>query len=222
MDDRFKAYLENMTRVGRFGRTYANYFVRTSWAGQLFAIVAASVDEIDRLKWKQRRSIVLTPRPLILIRAVTKEMLIRAMDAIEMTARAIAMHIPIAEDKFRSPWTYNYEEVLLTARAFAEDAAPLRDEFLKYCMPPTFIEDLIALTGELEEAIAARNEDPGARLCVEAKIDDAMERALMAVRELDVMMHNRFDDDELGRTEWIFTNYVKYEYRPNSAPGSND
>lgn len=218
MADRLKAYFDMMTRVDRFGRTYVNYFVRTSLAGQLFAIVRASTDEIERLRRKQRLSRVPTPRPQILMRAVTKEILLREMDAIEMTASAIAMNVPVSEDKFRTPWTYNDEKILFGARVFAEDAVPLCDEFIKYAMPRTFIDDLIALIGEFEEAIAARNQDPGARQSVEAAIDDGLERGLMAVRQLDAIMRNRFRDDNLGRTEWIVTSHVRYVYRSNSCP----
>lgn len=221
MDDRMKIYFDMLTRVDRFGRTYVNYFVRTSFAGKLFAIVRASVDEIERLRRKQR-SIMLTTPSQVLSRAVTKEILIREMDAIEMIANAIALDIPVSEDKFRAPRTYNDEKLLVGARAFAEDAVPLRDEFVRYAMPSSFIDDLNALIGEFEEAIAARTQGPGARLCVEAAIDDAMERALKAVRQLDAIMCNRFRDDNLGRTEWIMNSHVRYVYRASSAPGPND
>ncbi|HXU39495.1 MAG TPA: hypothetical protein VN937_24285 [Blastocatellia bacterium] len=220
-DDRFNAFLGLLTRIDRFGRTYVNYFVRTSFAGQQFAIVRASVDEIDRLR-RKRRPIGLTTWPQILSRAVLKEILIREMNYIDMTAQAIAMHRQIPDDKFRTPWTRDDAKILLAARVFAEDAIPLRDEFLKYCMRETFIDELRALADEFEEAIAARRQVTGARPCVEALIDDAMERGLLTARRLDVMMLNRFYDDNLGRNEWFMTSHVSYRTGSNAAPGGND
>src|SRR6185369_18076077 len=134
--------------------TYVNYFVRTSFAGQQFAIVRASVDEIDRLR-RKRRPIGLTTWPQILSRAVLKEILIREMNYIDMTAQAIAMHRQIPDDKFRTPWTRDDAMILLAARVFAEDAIPLRDEFLKYCMRETFIDEGLA-HAVLEKLITQR------------------------------------------------------------------
>lgn len=220
-DDRFKAFLGFLTRIDRFGRTYANYIVRTSFAGQQFAIVRASVEEIERLR-RKRRPIGVTTRPQILSRAILKEMLMREMDAMDMTAYVIAIDGQIPEDKFRAPSTSDDENILLAARVFAEDAIPFREEFLRYLMRETFIDELRAVADEFEEAIASRRQDTGARPCVEAIIDDAMERGLLAARELDAMMLNRFCDDNLGRTEWIMTTHVSYRTCSNAAPVRND
>lgn len=220
-DDRFKAFFGLLTRIDRFGRTYVNYFVRTSFAGQKFAIVRAAVDEIERLR-RKRRPIGVTTRPQILLRTVLKEILIREMDAIDMTAYAIAIDRQIPEDKFRTPWSYDDEKILLAARVFAEDAIPYRDEFLRYCMRVTFIDELREVADEFEEATVVRRQEANARPCVEVLIDNAMERGLLAARELDVMMLNRFYDDNLGRTEWFMTAHVSYRTSSNSTPGGNE
>lgn len=220
-DDRFKAFFGLLTRIDRFGRTYVNYFVRTSLPGQDFAVVRASVDEIEMLM-RKRRPLGLVPRPQILTKAVLKEILVREMDYIDMTAYAIAIHRPMPEDKFRTPWTYDDENILLAARVFAEDAMPLRDEFLRYRMRETFIDELRDLADEFEEVITARRQETDARPCVEALIDMAMERGLLASRKLDAMMPIRFRDDNLRLTEWFMTSHVSYRTSSNSAPGRND
>ena len=101
------------------------------------------------------------------------------------------------------------QDVLAAARAFAAAARPLKAEFVKRGMREDFIEDLEANIGAFDEAIARRIESRGSHVESTAAIDDATERGVGALRELDPIMRNILADDPAKLAAWLSASHVE-------------
>ena len=132
---------EMLVRVREFGNTQADVFPPSTIAGQAFAEIAATIQGLnthaaDHLSGRG------SAREGVTSKAVAREALREDLDAIIRTARAMSLDTPGVEDRFRPPRGVGDLSLLNTARAFARDAAPLKEQFINYSMPDDFIEDL--------------------------------------------------------------------------------
>jgi hypothetical protein len=116
---------------------------------------------------------------------------------------------PGVTEKFRVPHNQSDQNVLAAARAFAAAALPLKAEFVKRGMRPDFIEDLEAKTEALDNAIKSKIESRGSHVESTAAIDDATERGIAALRELDPIMRNTLADDTVGLAAWLSASHVE-------------
>lgn len=131
------------------------------------------------------------------------------LKAINRTARALALTTPGLEDMFRVPYNVGAQAWLTAARSFAENAEPLKAEFIRRGHAPDFIEDLRADTEALQELIRTRAQKSGARVAATAAIDDVIGRGLNAVRELDAIVRNVFRDDPAALAEWTSASHIE-------------
>jgi hypothetical protein len=131
------------------------------------------------------------------------------LEAINRTARAIAFSMLGLDDKFRLPRNASVQVWLAAARSFAQDAEPLKAEFVHRGLPDDFIDDLKADIGELEQSINRQAQDKGARIAATAAIDDAIERGMNALVELDVIVRNKFRNDPAALAEWTSASHVE-------------
>jgi hypothetical protein len=139
------------------------------------------------------------------------------MKAISRTARAMALTMPGLDDKFRMPQNVGAQGWLTAARTFATEAEPLKDEFIRRGMAANFLEDFKADIAALQELINSKAQKTGAGVAATAAIDDAIERGLNAVRELDAIVRNIFRDNPAVLAEWTSANHI--ERAPRRANG---
>ena len=154
-------------------------------------------------------------------KAVARDELLRDLEAISRTARAMAMTTPGLNDKFRTPHNQSNQAVLAVARAAATDALPLKAEFIRRGMPADFLEDLQADIDELEQAITRKVQGHESHVSATAAIDAEIERGMNALRELDPVMRNIFAADSAKLTAWLSASHVERSPRRKSpAPVS--
>jgi hypothetical protein len=142
----------------------------------------------------------------------------RNLDAISRTARAMAISTPGLEDKFRAPRSISDQALLTTARAFAADALPLKTEFTRRGLPDDFLEDLNSDIEEFEQINNQQIQKRESRVAATAAIDDALERGINIVRELDAIMRNQFANDPASLAAWLSASHT--ERPPRRAPAT--
>src|ERR1044072_4339565 len=177
MNDDMRRRLEMLIRVDGFRRAFASSFPETSRGGQLFAAVRTAIGEVEGKATVQTSS-ARTSQQHTASKAVARAALIEEMQAINLTAKVIAQGMPGLDDKFRLPRAPSDQFLIVTARAFARDAAPLSEEFISREMPATFLDELNAAINEFSQTISERNQSTASQVSATAGLDEAMEKGL--------------------------------------------
>lgn len=200
--------LEMLTRVRDFGAARAALFPPAGHAGQLFAAVTAVVEELEAHAANQSLQTSVT-REHTITKAVARAALTEAIEAINLTARAMSLTTPGRDHQFRFPRRHGDQALLAAARAFAEEAVPLKAEFLLREMPANFIEALNADIEALDQAISARNVTTGSQVEATAALDDAIDRGMKAAQELNAIVQNKLRDDKPALAAWTSARHVE-------------
>jgi hypothetical protein len=208
MKDTERRRLEMFIRVREFGLAHAAQFPATSFAGEQLAVVDSAINALESHASVQSsgRS---TVRQSATSKAVARDELMRDLEAISRTARAMGRTMPGLADKFRIPHNQSNQTVLAVARAMATDALPLKAEFTKRGMPANFLEDLQADIDEMERSIARKAQGASSQVAATAAIDTEIERGMNAVRELDPVMRNTFASDPATLAAWQSASHVE-------------
>ena len=211
MNDEVRRRVEMLIRVDGYGEASAAEYPATSRAGELFAIVRTALGKVKSATTEQASSARLAQERTSL-KSIAYDRLFDRMQAISTTAQVIALTLPGLEDKFRMPRKPSAQVVLAAGRAFAQDAVPLKPEFVRRALPETFIDDLEAAISEFSDSISERNQSTGARVAATAGADEAIDEAMMAVRELRVIVRNHLRGNRAALAEWESVSHV--ERRP--------
>lgn len=130
------------------------------------------------------------------------------------------MKVPGLENKFRFPNSRSDQALIAAARAFAADAEPLKEEFIRRKMPATFIDDLKEKTGAFAAIISSRNVHAGSKVQATASIDDVLDEAMLDVRELDPAVENAIGDNTPLLAEWRSARHIERHtsHKPKPTP----
>jgi hypothetical protein len=139
------------------------------------------------------------------------------LEAIRRTARAMALTMPGLDDKFRIPMNVSEQEWLATARAFAADAEPLKAEFIRRGLPENFLEDLNESIEAFEQSINDRAQKKGAHVAATVRLDEATERGINDLRELDAIVRNVFRNNPAVLAEWASASHTERAPRRANA-----
>ena len=215
MKDTERRRLEMFIRVREFGTAHTAQFPPASFAGEQLIILESAINALETHASAQvsGRS---TAREGAASKAAARDELMRDLEAISRTARAMAQTTPGLSDKFRIPHNQSNQTVLAVARAAAADALPLKAEFIRRGMPTDFLEDLQADIDEMEEAITRKEQGAGSHVAATAAIDTEIERGMNAVRELDPVMRNTFSADPATLAAWTSASHVERPPRRTS------
>lgn len=208
MTDQEIRKLQMLMRVRDFGATHTGAFPATSFGGAKFAIVQTVVAELEQHAVVQASSTSGVQRGTSSkksIRAALRERL----DSISRTARILTTESPGIEGSFRLPHSNSDQALLSTARAYLQEAAPLRDDLVQRELPADFLEELSTHITEFERVINSRNVNMEKRVSATAAIADAIKRGVMAVRELDVIVQNKFRDDPATLAAWASASHIE-------------
>jgi hypothetical protein len=210
---------ERLTRVRDFGAAHAVAFPSTSLGGQLFAEVNAVVAELTALAANQVAGLGAS-REGSTSKAGARAALRERLAVINRTARAMAIDQPALVEKFRMPVGTGDQSLLNAARAFVASATPLAADFIKHELPDTFLADLEAEIADLEEAISSKHHNTEAHVVATAAIDAALERGLNALRKLDAIVRNKFNNDPATLAAWESASHPQHHARkaPTDAP----
>src|SRR4029079_12231202 len=106
--------------------------------------------------------------------------------------------------------------LMTDGRMFAAEAEQLKEQFVAFGLPDTFLADLGAAVerlrhargargaavDRLEHAVRGRATGKTSQTAAQAGIDAAIVSGLDAARMLDVIVANQFRGDPVTRTEW--------------------
>jgi hypothetical protein len=199
---------EMFVRVDAFASERAASFPATSLGSELVAelkevirmLTVAITSQATGLSSAQRAT-----AERLAARATLRE----SMKAIARTARVMALDTPGLENNFRLPRSGSDSTLLHTARAFANAALPLKAEFIRHELEPTFVEEFASDIADLERAMGGQNTGRDAHVFATASVDSTAERGMNAVRKLDAIVRNKFRDDPATLAAWESARHVE-------------
>lgn len=216
MKDTERRRYEMLVRVRDFGTAHAAAFAAATRGGELFAALDAVVKELDGHAQAQTSGQSAASQGTT-TRAVARAALRDDLEAISRTARAMAVETPGLEDRFRPPRGNNDQTLISTARAFAADALPLKADFIKNELPADFLEDLNDDIKAFEQAITGQNLSADTHVAATQAIDEAVDRGLNTVRQLDAIVRNKFTNDPATLAAWLSASHVERAPKPKKA-----
>ncbi len=208
MDDRDLRSYEMVTRVRDFGAEETASFPATTLGGELFAQVGAAATELAA-HVARRISGSTDARQGTASKAVAREALRAKLEMIRRTARSMSVTMGGLDQKFRIPRNMSDQELLGTAQSFSLDAAPLKADLIRFALPANFLTELDAQIAAFESAVNSQHAGRGRQVSATAGIDDALERALAAVRQLDAIVRNTFHDDPQRLAAWESARHIQ-------------
>jgi hypothetical protein len=200
-------------RVRDFGVSNATSFPQTSLAAELFAVVNSIVNELSVHAVKQTGGNTDVHRGTA-TKAELRDELHDEMLVISRTARFIRFDEPKFEDKFRMPRSGGDQALLTSARSFAANAARFVPEFVRRELPENFIEELNNKIKLFDNAIIEQNQGAENRVTALAAIDQAVERGMDTVRELDSIVKNKFRNEPTKLVAWDRARHVERAPHP--------
>lgn len=219
MDSLTVKRFEMLKRVRDFGLTQTAAFPEASLGKELFSTITQLVTELESQGANQLSGRG-AAQSSTATKATLREDLRETLLAINRTARVLAFETPGLDDKFRFPRGMNDQTLLTAARAFAADALPLKDKFIKHEMAANFIEKLNQQINGFEQAMTQKNAAVGTHVTAKIAIDDAIGRGLQTVRQLDVILRNKFNGDPALLAEWARASNVAKRTRNAEAESS--
>lgn len=208
MNDIVRNRLDMFIRVREHAAARAAQFPPTSFAGEQISIIKSVIDNLENHMSAQESGRI-SAQQGSLSRAAARDEVLRDLEALSRTARAIAQTNPHVSNLFRVPHHKSDQEVLTTARAALSAALPLKAEFIKRGMPADFLEDLQADIEAMEEAIAHKAQGHESHVNATAAIDDEVESGMGALRELDPIMRNTYANDPASLAAWTSASHVE-------------
>lgn len=199
---------EMFLRVEQLGKDEAQSYASNTFIAELFNSLSTIIAALETHTNAQASGLTGVRQGTRSCEATRIE-LERALRAIARTARSMSVTMPGLEQKFRSPRDLKEQELLATARMFAADALPLKAEFIKRGLPPTFIDDLNDDIKAFEEALASRAQGRETHVNATATIDDLIEQGMKIVRQLDPIMRNLFEESPGKLAAWLSAAHVE-------------
>ena len=201
MNDSQTKTFEMLRRVDGFGAEHAADFPAASLGGEKFAALGGVIDELEKQGTAQSAGGSGAKTSTGAKRAAREE-LREQMAAISETARAMESARPGIAASFRMPNTNGGQALSNAARAFVEAATPLKQEFIRHELPATFLEDLSAALNTFESAQSSQNQNTERRVTATAAIESVVERGRRLVRELNVIVNNKYRKDSATLAAW--------------------
>lgn len=207
MDSKEQKRFEMFARVRDFGAVRRGDFPVGSLGAELFAIVEDVARELSSAAGDRSRKKADLRRKYG-SKSEAREALRDHLSTLSRTARVMANRMPGVEDDFRVPKMPNDVMLIATARAFLAAAEPLAATFQRYELPSDFLDRLRADIEGFEDAVRDRNLAADGSLQAGAVIDDGVARGMNAVRELDVIVRNRYRDDAATLEAWTRASHI--------------
>jgi hypothetical protein len=217
MEDNDRREFDRLVRVREYCAERAGAFPAGSRGAQLFAALTALITELEAKAASQSAGLT-SARTGTMSKAAARAALLEDVEAMRLTARAIALDNPDFANNFRlPPGRLTDQQLLATARAFAAAAASVKDEFIKYELPADFLEDLNADIENFERAVVVQSRSTDAHVAATEAIDEGLERGGDLVRQLDAVVRNKFRGDRAMLAAWTSASHVERAPRRKQA-----
>ena len=208
MNDADTRRMESFLRAQEFGRLQAARIPRGSFAEELLTRLSGIITNLEQQSATQSSGLR-TAQQHATGKASARDEVFLDLRAIARTARGMAIVTPGLEDKFRIPRDPKDQELLSAARAFATDAEPLKDEFIRRGLPADFLDDLNADIAAFEQAITGQMQGTETHVAATAAIDDLIDEGVRTMHELDPVIRNLFADDPATLAQWFSARHVE-------------
>jgi len=206
-----------LRRVRDFGAAHAADFPANSLGNTLFTAIGATVAEIERVA-STRTSSVGASRQGTESKEMARDSLLEQLEAITLTARAMALDNPGLENKFRLPRNASDQDVLTAARASLADATPLSAEFIRHEMSADFLDDLREAIADLEQVITERNHHREGQVSSTAALGLVIARGMKQVKQVNAVVHNKYRNDPATLAAWTSASHVEQRRRKTVSP----
>lgn len=140
--------LEMFIRTHGFVAARPTVFPATSRCGELNAQLGTVIATLRQHAATQSAS-TRSSREGTRLKSVRLDALQDDLEAINRTARAIALNRPGFDEKFRLPKNKGTQSWLAAARVIAEEAEPDKQDFIRLGLPANFLEDMRADIAEI-------------------------------------------------------------------------
>jgi hypothetical protein len=202
------ALTDMLKRVETFGLAHAADFPAGSLAAGKLADVTAALPQVNRLGADQVSGAG-TAHSATRTKALTHAALHADLLAVSDNAHALArLGTPGLEHKFRLPRSGGHQALLNAARAFAADAAPLKDQFLSLNMPADFLDALNSHIEQFEAAMKTQTTGSGEQAGATAWVKDTLHTGFESVRVLDRIVRNTYAANPALLAEWTVASHV--------------
>lgn len=219
MEDLRRRRLEAFLRSSGFGVAHADLFPDASRGHELFTaldarIVLVQAHATDHDAGTRAR------RQMSVSKSALRDSLFSQLEPINRTSRVLASRSPGLQDKFRMPLPFPEQDLLNAARTFLANATPLKADFIREEMPADFLEQLTTAIGDFETAINEGNRTKGAKVSAHEAQDEDISEGLSLLRQLDVVIRNKFSGNRAMLAEWTSASHVERHSsgKPDNPP----
>jgi hypothetical protein len=204
-------------RMRGFAVAKADDFPRNTIGGQKFAALiqaAANVELYGNKEVLEKGNGRRLSEEKKALRAVIR----RQMKVYRETALSIEPVQPGISESFRIPESHGEKPLIAEARSFVERATPLKPLFLSREMSETFLEDLTDAIDSFQACVDKCNLNRVNRSGTTALLRDALSQVIIARRELDAIVRNKYRDDKESLAMWETASHL--ERAPKKAASS--
>jgi hypothetical protein len=215
MRDRETAHVRAFGRIVEFGKNHPGDFA-TGKAAEFLAEITAAESKAKAAATMQASSGGLR-KSGTLTKADFYDELFEDLKAINLTAKAMAHEMPGIDGMFRMPRQPSYIGVLIAARAFLKDAAPLQAKFIEYEIPVDFLQDLADDIKAFDEAEDDQDEGITTHSGATKDIAEAVAAGGRSIRKLDPLMRNKYRGNPVRLAEWFTASHVERPEKKRKA-----
>ena len=208
MQDNERRNYEMLVRARDFFVQRAASFPAASRGGELIEELNEALSEID-MNAEAKVSHASAAAQGTTNRREARETLRRNLEALNRTARAMALDTPGLDKRFQMPRGSSDQSLLITARAFLTNSETLKADFIRNEIAATFHEDLRGLISGFEQTITRQNQNLGARVSATRAVKTTVARGISIVRRLDAVVRNKFAEDSAALAEWERATHVE-------------
>ena len=212
MTRREQGILDTMQKVQTFKNNHVGDFQPNGKAVQCFAANDQFVQQVVEASQSQttggRRS-----RGGTLSKSAQGLQVRVLLGTIIKTGRRVFRNNPAIEGQFRTPLRGTNQQLLTEAQAMRELASTHKQEFLDAEMPADFLDELDAALVGFASAKSDKVEGEQLRAGATSAVGQLLKSALVNIRDLDVMVRNRYRGDAQITGEWKTASHLEAQPR---------
>ncbi len=152
------------------------------------------------------------------VKDTCRENLRDEMSEVSRTSKAMEYEFDGIQDKFFFRRNMPDVQLLAKARAFIDEIAPYKTDFIAYGMPASFVIDLTAAADAFEASFTAVVSATAEHIAARAQIAADLRQGMVIVRILDGIVLNRYANDPGKRAAWIAASHVEKAPKKKEDP----
>jgi len=195
MNTRQKYTQQMITRVYEFGKRNADVFPKKSAAGELLESLRQDILDLDAHSSQQISGNGSIRTSQVSRVSAHKDLQFR-LERMSQTARALKL------EKFYMPRNHSDEALIDSGEAFAQDAEPFKQDFIKQGFPTSFMDDLKTAVQQLRSAKLEKDAGMAKRKATTASFDTKMKKALDDLTRFEALVAVTLSHSPVLMAEW--------------------